>query len=130
MTMASVAKHARSFVGTKFVHQGRVPGAGLDCAGVCVCSYRQAGYPIADYSSYSSIPRESCALEYLDRNLRRLSGPAEGAVVLLAFKGMREANHMGIIDGDSVITGDRGAGRINRSRIDSWQGTIHSYWGI
>lgn len=33
----------RGFTGTPFVHRGRLPGVGLDCAGVVVCGLRAFG---------------------------------------------------------------------------------------
>ncbi len=35
---------ARSYIGTPFHHQGRLPGVGLDCAGVIVCALAECGY--------------------------------------------------------------------------------------
>lgn len=35
---SKIVKVARSFVGTPVVHQGRLPGVGLDCGGVLECT--------------------------------------------------------------------------------------------
>ena len=36
---------ARACIGTPFHHQGRRPGAGLDCIGLIVIALRAAGFP-------------------------------------------------------------------------------------
>lgn len=47
---------ARSFVGTRWHHQGRAPGAGLDCVGVAVLAARAAGLEVRDLEGYSRRP--------------------------------------------------------------------------
>ena len=52
MTSRAIAQHARTMAGTPFMHQGRVPGTGLDCAGIIWCAHRMAGIKIPDTRAY------------------------------------------------------------------------------
>lgn len=47
---------ARGMLRTPFLHQGRVPGRGLDCAGLLVCVCRELGLPVEDERGYGRNP--------------------------------------------------------------------------
>lgn len=57
-TRADIVATARGFLGTPFHHMGRLPGAGLDCAGVLVCAARALGLVAADFDvpAYTPTP--------------------------------------------------------------------------
>ena len=40
-TRADAVRVARTYIDTPFQHMGRLPGVGLDCAGVLVCVARE-----------------------------------------------------------------------------------------
>lgn len=48
-TRADVVRVARSFVGTPYHHLGRLPGVGMDCAGVLICTGRALALVAADF---------------------------------------------------------------------------------
>ena len=47
---------ARSYIGTPFHHQGRLPGVGLDCMGVPWCALRAAGRVVTGRIDYPRAP--------------------------------------------------------------------------
>jgi cell wall-associated NlpC family hydrolase len=51
-----IIEFARSLVGTRFKHQGRLPGAGLDCIGVIAVTAQHFGFTYHDMSGYSNRP--------------------------------------------------------------------------
>ena len=53
-------------VGTKYHHQGRKPGVGLDCIGLVVSSMKIAGYNVVDNSNYSRRPDGKSLKKALD----------------------------------------------------------------
>lgn len=63
-TRADIVACARSYVGTPFVHQGRVKGLGIDCVGIPLCVAGELGLKDKDglpmhgnlYASYSAQP--------------------------------------------------------------------------
>lgn len=45
----------RALLGTSFQHQGRVPGVGLDCAGLVVCALTSCEHDVANPSWASAL---------------------------------------------------------------------------
>ncbi len=43
ITRTAVVKAARAWVGTPFVHQGRIKGRGIDCVGLPLCVFEELG---------------------------------------------------------------------------------------
>jgi len=86
-TRADAVRLARSYIDTPFQHMGRLPGVGLDCAGVLVCVARALGLVSKDFDTvaYSQVPDGSSMMrwcgEYMDQKPRELMVP--GDVVLL-----------------------------------------------
>lgn len=56
---------AVSYIGTPFVHQGRIPHLGLDCAGLIICAAIEAGYDINAPFVYGRRPRPQEMLNQL-----------------------------------------------------------------
>jgi cell wall-associated NlpC family hydrolase len=56
--MSRIVEVARSYLGTPFAHQGRMPGVGLDCAGVVIAIARELGVvaPDFDITGYGRTP--------------------------------------------------------------------------
>lgn len=95
---------ARSYLGTKFHHQGRVPGVGLDCIGVVVCALTECNIPVVDKTGYGRIPSqglfEQSVDEYCDRiNIEDLK---EGDFMLFAWRA--EAMHIAIVSNIAPLT--------------------------
>jgi cell wall-associated NlpC family hydrolase len=55
MTAAEIIAAARACLGTPFRHQGRLPGIGLDCAGVALHVAQAVGCGTLDASGLSLI---------------------------------------------------------------------------
>lgn len=97
-TADDVVGAARALLGTAFHHQARLPGVGLDCAGVVVVVGRQLGLfdPAFDVTDYPRVPDGSTLQAYCDQYLAPAADPATGGVVLVAW-GRGEPQHMGIV---------------------------------
>ena len=67
-TRADVVRVARSYVGTPHHHLGRLPGVGLDCAGVLICTGRELGLVAADFDvpTYSPHPDGHSLIDWCD----------------------------------------------------------------
>lgn len=63
-----IIRSARNLLRTPFHHQGRVPGHGIDCAGVLVEIARDLGMPFVDCPSYSRFPRHGTMSDYLRKS--------------------------------------------------------------
>jgi cell wall-associated NlpC family hydrolase len=95
---------ARSYIGTKFHHQGRVPNVGLDCAGVVVCAAAACGITLGDIQGYGRQPDGNALFKHCEANGRKVSRAEAqaGDVILMSFE--RDPQHLAVI---SEIEGDR-----------------------
>lgn len=85
---------ARGWIGTKFHHQGRVKGVGVDCIGLVVGVAKELGFEVVDQVNYAREPKDG----ELQLALEQYLMPGElvpGAVVL--FKLEKEPQHVGIV---------------------------------
>jgi len=73
-TRADIVQIARSYLGTPFHHLGRLPGVGLDCAGVLVCAARALGLvaPDFDVPPYTPTPDGVSMLKWCKEHMREI----------------------------------------------------------
>lgn len=128
--MTEIVDAARTFIGVRFKHRGR-DRLGLDCAGLCLASYAQAGVTLPDYRLYGREPHRDGLVRYVSAAAGdpimeapvSVSDLLAGDVVILRF--VKEPHHMGIIGqrqyGDQValtlIHADGEAGRVHEQRL-------------
>ena len=68
MTGAEIVAVARTFLGTRYLHQGR-SRAGVDCIGLPVCVRAELGLPALDASGYARSSASSEMLDYCKANM-------------------------------------------------------------
>lgn len=117
MTRREIVTFSRLLVGTAFHHQGRLPGVGLDCAGVLIVIGRHFGIvaPDFDITGYSRTPSGRDMLTWLERYMvptpqRQMAAGDAVAMIVDA-----DPQHLGVLanhahGGLSIIhaTRDRG----------------------
>ena len=121
VTAQQVVAAARAELGTAWMHQGRLPGVALDCAGLVIVTARRLGLvpPGWDINGYARVPDGSMAgvcAEYMQP-----IGEIElGAVLLLAVH--QDPQHLAIVGdyrhgGWSLIHAASRAGRVIETRL-------------
>lgn len=100
---ADVVAAARSHLGTRWAHQGRLPGVALDCAGLVIVVARHLALVDEgfDVNGYSRWP-DGTMLDWCDQHMQRVADLELGAVLVLASA--QQPQHMGIV-GDYVHGG-------------------------
>lgn len=93
---------ARSYVGTRWVHQGRLPGVGLDCGGLAICAAAAAGKPLEDVEGYDRPLSGHALVRAVVKNADRVRGPLQPGDVLLMARG-DSPDHIAIFSGDGQI---------------------------
>lgn len=127
MTGKQVIDSARAMIGTPFLHQGRIPGVALDCAGLVVAVARQLGFDPVDVAGYSRTPfhgqleshvaAQSCLEEV------PLPQIAPGAIVVMRFT--KEPQHLAIYAGDTIIHSYETVGQVCEHALSSaWRARI------
>ena len=105
MTRDDIITAARDCLGTPFVHQGRIPGRALDCAGLIVAVAQSIGVEYVDQTGYSRSPSGGLLEAALDGQpgIMRIA-PADraaGDVLLMRFSG--DPQHLAILAGTTII---------------------------
>ena len=121
-TAADIVAVARAQIGTRWVHQGRLPGVALDCVGLVVHVGRATGLvaPDFDVNGYSRAP-DGDMLNQAGLHLVRIDGPELGAVIVLATE--VEPQHVGIVadyrhGGWSIVhASNAGVARVVETRL-------------
>lgn len=87
---------ARSYIDTPFHHQGRLPGIGLDCAGLVICVARALDMvePDFDVPTYDRAP-DGSMIPWCRAHMVQLKEPKPGDVIVVTVD--RQPQHMGIV---------------------------------
>ena len=126
-----VIQIARDCIGTPFQHQARVPGIGLDCAGVLVHVLQSLDLPCIDERGYPRYPYRGLIKSILDSQPSLRSIPrselAAGDWLLMRFK--IEPQHVALFTGSTMIHAYSGSGRVVEHSLDQvWKKRItHVY---
>jgi cell wall-associated NlpC family hydrolase len=113
---------ARSYLGTPFHHQGRLPNVGLDCAGVVVCALQANNYTVEDKRGYGRIPSQgifSIAVES-QCDLIAQEEVQVGDLMMFAFRD--EPQHIAIVSGlnpTMLIHGYQTVNRVVENDLDA-----------
>jgi cell wall-associated NlpC family hydrolase len=90
------AAAVEGYVGTPWKHQGRLPGVGLDCAGLVACGLRSVGEDPADEIDYPRQPDKRRILKWLTDHCDRIPGDPEIGDILL-FGTSISGTHIGVM---------------------------------
>nr|MBL8412736.1 C40 family peptidase [Dechloromonas sp.] len=127
MSRPDVVAAARNLIGTPFRHQGRLPGIGLDCAGLVVVIAHELGIPHRDVAGYGRRPFQG-QLEAVLASQPGLQSVAvadlvEGDLLLMRFG--RDPQHLAIHAGGTIIHAAEEFGKVAEHRLDdTWRRRI------
>lgn len=101
-----IITEAREWVGTPFLHQGRVKGSGVDCAGLVIgvlnnCGYLKDGYE--DITNYSRSPNPRMMKKQLLKYLKRVYTLEPGTILYFTMPKMKEPQHLAIYTDSNTI---------------------------
>lgn len=96
ITGDDVLATARTQIDVPWMHQGRLWGQALDCAGLIICTARALALVPAgfDVNGYTRNPSGEM-LRFCEQYMTRIQAPEVGAVVCIATD--REPQHLGFI---------------------------------
>lgn len=119
---------ARACVGTPFRHQGRLPGVGLDCAGLGIVAAKSVGIEVKDFLGYPRNPFDGMLKKMFDeqKNLQQIGvhDAMPGDVLLLRINAAPQ--HVAILSHNNyMIHSYQNIGRVVEQRIDElWRRKI------
>ena len=113
---------ARECIGTPFIHQGRVVGRGLDCAGLIIHIFKRLQLPFNDLSGYPEAPYKDMLFNQLNSEPSLIKKPRSelkpGDVMLFTIN--RHPQHLAINAGDAMIHAYSVAGKVIEQSIGAW----------
>jgi len=110
---------ARSYIGTPFHHQGRVPGVGLDCAGVIVCAAKECGYEIVDVAGYGRIPANGMLERMVAQHCDSIPFDQVKNGDILLFRFRQEPQHLAVFANGKLIHAYSSIGRVVEHGMDA-----------
>lgn len=125
MTVADIIAAARACLDTPFVHQGRIPGRALDCAGLVVAVANAVGAEVVDVPGYGRTPSNGMLEDALERQpaMRRVDDRQPGDILLMRFSG--EPQHLAILAGETLIHSYANVGKVCEHRFsDVWRARV------
>lgn len=101
-----IVAEARASLQARFLHQARIPGVALDCAGLLICTARTVGLvaPDFDIKGYRGTPDGKSLLEHCDRWMTRIAREAMQPGDAIVIRWAKDPQHIGIV-GDYVHGG-------------------------
>lgn len=134
MTRAEFINAARTYLGTPFHHQGRLPQVGLDCAGVVVCAATQCGFAVEDKYGYGRIPANGIFTTAVLAHCDEISQEyvQAGDLMMFAFRG--EPQHIAIVSSINptmLIHAYQDVGRVAENSLDeTWQNRLRGCYKL
>lgn len=134
MTGEAIVAEARKALGTRWHHQGRQPGVGLDCAGLIVVVAAALRLQVTDVAGYGRIPEGARLYRLLESQLIPVAAPGPGDVALIAYDA--DPQHLAFV-GDYLYGGlslihaysVAGKGRVIEHRLSpEWEARIQGYY--
>lgn len=106
ITASDLIEEAESWIDTRWKHQGRVKGVGVDCYGLIIEIARKFDLTKFDskkYGTYGRYPDSSKMWFFLRTYMREVSikNIRKGTVLFMAFE--TEPMHLAIYDGENII---------------------------
>lgn len=125
-----IADKAAEYLGTKFVHQGRLKGVGVDCIGLLVCIARELKLEHYDYLHYSERPDPAELLHYIHKSCDRVLGDAiPGDIYLFWFVSSDRPQHAGIVVQDGFIHTYKSIGKVVKHPLTAaWRKRLYGIY--
>ncbi|MCY1388639.1 hypothetical protein D9M71_34140 [compost metagenome] len=128
----AIVSAALEVLETPFVHQARVPGLGMDCAGVLVHCFQRLGLPYHDETGYPRNPYDGQLEKILDSqpSLRPIAVNEATTGDVLVMRMVRAPQHIAIHAGfyhghPYVVHGSEQHGKVCLHRLDAqWFGRV------
>jgi len=122
-----IVASARACIGTPFVHQGRIPGVALDCAGLLIAVARSVGADYHDVLGYGPHPCGGMLEQALDDQpclyLVPIDSRAPGDLLLMRFDA--EPQHLAVYAGGTIIHAYSNVGTVCEHRLSAvWAARI------
>ena len=121
VTRAEIVAEGRTYIGTRFIHQGRKKQCGVDCIGLLTGIAQAFELTHHDRKSYDKYPTESILLPELEKTLEEI--PIEEAqpgdiLVFWISKRTKIPQHLGLMTDIGMIHTYQNLGKVVEHGLD------------
>ncbi len=127
MRAEAILAAARACLGTPFLHQGRIPGRALDCAGLLIAIAQAVGADYRDVAGYGPNPSGGLLEAALDDQpcLERVPVHARCPGDLLLMRFDADPQHLAVLTGETIIHAYANVGTVCEHRLSAvWTARI------
>jgi len=132
--MSKIVEAARGMIGTPFKHQGRLPGVGVDCAGLVICALADAGVSIRDVKGYGRLPAHGVFMGVVEDHFDRIEQADIQVGDLMVFAFSAEPQHIAVVscvDPVRIIHAYSDIGRVVDHGMDAtWQTRLRGCYRV
>ena len=132
--MSKLVEAARGMIGTPFKHQGRLPGVGVDCAGMVICALADVGVSIREVKGYGRLPAHGVFMGVVEESFDRIEQADIQAGDLMVFAFRSEPQHIAIVscvDPVLIIHAYSEIGRVVEHGMDeTWQKRLRGCYRV
>jgi len=128
-----IVQAVRSYIGTPYRHQGRVPGKGLDCVGVAICALREVGIVVDEPDHYRMDPDSDVLIDCIRQVADPIPARDRQAGDLLVFwwSHDRAPKHVAVyVGGGRMVHSFRSYRSTVEEPVAVMSGKIHSAWRL
>ncbi len=128
--VSALIEEARRWVGRPFLHQG-ANWAGVDCVGLIIALCKKQGLFAADFSPgvYGRVPANSMLTRRIAAHCERADAAVPGS--LLVIRWTREASHVALCTGETMIHSNERMGRVvEHGYRGRWVKLTDSVWRL
>ena len=123
-----IVDEATTWIGTPFVHQGRLRGVGVDCAGLLIGVAHSLGLSDYDATGYGRAPHAGLADAAAEREMQRIEFDDVQPGDILKFRVEKHSQHFGIVSSMSAhgtpavyfVHSFSKVGRVVETRLDQF----------
>lgn len=130
----AVVAEALAWVGTPYVHMGRLRGVGVDCAQLLIAVYAAAGvvaeFDVGTYTQDWYLHRsEELYLGWIQRHAEQVAEAEPGDIAVFSFG--RTASHGGIVTAPGyMVHAYRPHGAVDLIELRALDARFHSFWRV
>lgn len=128
-----IIAEARTYLGTPFVHQGRLKGKGIDCIGLIVNVGKSLGLLDHDNTSYGRYPDGKTLMSELRKYLieKDIEQLTAGDIAVYWFKNPQMPTHVGIVSDYGLIHTYADIGKVVEHRLTkAWQKRLYAVFSF
>lgn len=127
--IADMITEMRTWIGTPFVHQGRVKGVGCDCAAIPVMAGRFLGGSYHSPTDYSRLPTQGRLVAIVRKQMRQIPKHQRQPGDIIIFTMTRAPQHLALVTDKGILHADQANGKVVEVSLDDqWIEKIHSVY--